>query len=156
MTDEMVLITPGGPNQEVPDTSTSDVPEHHSDKDFLIFFLTSKLSTETKEKILDDVGRGEYRDGIVTVDWSQEESGTEEDVKRLLRQSCVQGEPFQCNVVGFIDDQTAKDNTILMAESMEWDGQLSQSRRMISLYTFLTAVSCSLALLTLEEAPEED
>lgn len=43
-----------------------------------------------------------------------------------------------------------------MVESIEMDGQISHSRRKVARYTPRTAVTCSLAMLTVAEAPEED
>lgn len=135
----------------------SDNQARHSDCDFLIFFLTSRLTSEEKSELMRVIERGgEFKDSVVTVDWPHERSGSQEDMERLFRQACVQGLPFQAAVVGFIDDQSAKDNKVLMVESINQDGVISTSRRILARYTATIAVSCSLALIELDEAVEED
>lgn len=134
-----------------------DEHPRHSDSDFLVFFLTSQMTSEKRSKLISDIKRGdEYRDRVLTVDWPHEHSGSQGDIERLLRQACVQGLPFQAYVVGFIDDQSAIDNKVLMAESIEQDEKLSSSRRILSPYAARTAIARSLACIVLAEAVEED
>ena len=135
----------------------SDSRARHTDCDFLVFYLTSTLTSEAKSKLKSDMEKkGEFKDNIVTVDWPHERSGSQDDMERLLRQASVQGIPFEAHIVGFIDDESARDNRVLMVESANQDGVISASRRILARYSATIAVSCSLALITLDEAVEED
>lgn len=135
----------------------SNSQARHSDCGFLVFCLTSELTSEQKSKLKRYMEKGqEFKDHVVIIDWPHQGSGSQNDIERLLRQASVQKVPFHANVVGFIDDESAKDNRILMVESIKRDGVISNSRRILARYTATIAVSCSLALITLDEAVEED
>lgn len=128
--------------------------QRHADFDVLVFFLTNKLSPEERQNLVALIEAKEFKGCVVTIAWSNERSGTEEDIERLSRQAAVEARPFQARAVVYIDDESPRDKKVIITDFE--DGRIRVSRRMLAAYAGRIAVSCNLCCLALEDAVEQE